>query len=381
MSVSSSSLCSRHSAQALSSCRSVSSTSAAHVVPFAIACDIDGVLVRGGTPIPGAGPVLEYLVDSQRSPNLSRRLPYIFITNGGGCLEEAKATEICDVFFPGLSHPIRSSQILLSHTPMRSLLPQYKDKQILALGSRDYTAVCRSYGFQNVVTVEDVLHAHPELYPFKTYHKRLDLHKDSFSAIFILHDPVDWAPEIQVLCDLLEEGKLSSGSSSSSNSAKKGHIPVYSSNSDLVYSSSHKVPRLAQGAFLAAWETVYQKCYGGTKIDITRFGKPWETSYRHAEKMLVHEARLLGLTGKDPAPHQAHPHKNFPIKRVYAIGDNPSSDVEGANRADGHVCEWISILVKTGVFNDDSAEHKAKYVVADIAEAFRLILELEKYQL
>lgn len=53
----------------------------------------------------------------------------------------------------------------------------------------------------------------------------------------------------------------------------------------------------------------------------------------------------------------------------------------GANRADGHVCEWISILVKTGVFNDDSAEHKAKYVVADIAEAFRLILELEKYQL
>lgn len=64
-------------------------------------------------------------------------------------------------------------------------------------------------------------------------------------------------------------------------------------------------------------------------LDITRFGKPWETSYRHAEKMLVHEARLLGLTGKDPAPHQAHPHKNFPIKRVYAIGDNPSSDVEG----------------------------------------------------
>lgn len=45
------------------------------------------------------------------------------------------------------------------------------------------------------------------------------------------------------------------------------------------------------------------------------------------------------------------------------------------------MCEWISILVKTGVFNDATAEHKAKYVVADVAEAFRLILELEKYQL
>lgn len=69
---------------------------------------------------------------------------------------------------------------------MRSLLPQYKDKQILALGSKDYATVCRSYGFSNVVTVEDVLHAHPELYPFKTYHKRHDLHKDPFSGTFYL---------------------------------------------------------------------------------------------------------------------------------------------------------------------------------------------------
>jgi len=132
------------------------------------------------------------------------------------------------------------------------------------------------------------------------------------------------------------------------------------------------VPRLAQGAFLAAWEAVYEKCYGGTEIgkrgreegreeegwredtcmlllfflsdfssllpsfppvlEITRFGKPWESSYRYAEKMLVHEARLLGLTGKDPPPHVAHPHKDFPIRRVYAIGDNPLSDVEGEGR-------------------------------------------------
>jgi len=52
----------------------------------------------------------------------------------------------------------------------------------------------------------------------------------------------------------------------------------------------------------------------------------------------------------------------------------------GANRADGHLCEWISILVQTGVFNDATAETKARYVVADVAEACRLILELEKYQ-
>src|SRR6056297_1122960 len=228
---------------------------------------------------------------------------------------------------------------MLSHTPMKSLLPLYKDKQILALGSKDYAAVCRAYGFQHVVTVEDVLHAHPELYPFKTYHKRHDLHTDPFAgawvedmtlsvphpclyflsawgtiarhmyaialpllcpdalllslmltcesfpsdtssplpafhrgltAVFILHDPVDWAPEIQVLCDVFEGGRLVG--KDPADSGKHSHIPVYSSNSDLVFSSGYAVPRLAQGAFLTAWEAVYRACYGGKGIGRIRVG-------------------------------------------------------------------------------------------------------------
>lgn len=342
--------------------RTLASTPATPVkplVPFGIAFDIDGVLVRGGTPIPGASRVLDYLVQAQ---HLSGRIPFIFITNGGGCLEEDKAKEISDVFFPELPHKIRHDQVMLSHTPMKALLPTYKDKQVLVLGSKDYVNVCRAYGFNHVVTVEDVLHAHPELYPFKTYHKRHDLHPDPFSgtyvfvglvdlfdrcsivlfgsfpffrahpthhpttAIFVMHDPVDWAPEIQVLCDLVEGGVLVTHPQHAN---RKAQIPVYSSNSDLVFSSTYGVPRLAQGAFFEAWKAVYKTCYGGKDLDVTRYGKPYETSYRHAEKMLVHEARLLGLLGKDPLPHEAHPDKAFPIKKIYAIGDNPLSDVDG----------------------------------------------------
>ena len=48
----------------------------------------------------------------------------------------------------------------------------------------------------------------------------------------------------------------------------------------------------------------------------------------------------------------------------------------GANCADGHICEWVSILVRSGVFKDDSA-HPAKYVVDDVRAALALILELE----
>ncbi|TFJ88675.1 hypothetical protein NSK_000244 [Nannochloropsis salina CCMP1776] len=355
-----------------------SAATSASPVPFAVAFDIDGVLVRGGNQIPGAGRVLEYLVEAQSNPNVARRVPFVFLTNGGGCMEDAKAHEMSDVFFPELPVPIRPSQVMLSHTPMKSLLPLYKDKQILALGSKDYAAVCRAYGFQHVVTVEDVLHAHPELYPFKTYHKRHDLHTDPFAAVFILHDPVDWAPEIQVLCDVFEGGRLVGENPASS--GKHSHIPIYSSNSDLVFSSGYAVPRLAQGAFLAAWEAVYRACYGGKGIEINRFGKPWESSYRHAEKMLVHEARLLGLTGEDLPPHKPHEHKHYPIQRVYAVGDNPLSDVDGANRADGHHCEWVSILVETGVYKE-GMPHAAKHVVADVTEAFRLILELEGYEI
>lgn len=161
------------------------------------------------------------------------------------------------------------------------------------------------------------------------------MHIHTNTAIFILHDPIAWAEEIQVVCDVIEGGTIvtdpqhQTAAGPPSPQARKPQIPLYSSNSDLVFSSTYSVPRLAQGSFLVALNAVYKTCYGGKDIGVTRYGKPFETSYRHAERMLVHEARLLGLTGKDPAPHQPHTHKDFPIKTVYAIGDNPLSDVEG----------------------------------------------------
>jgi hypothetical protein len=51
--------------------------------------------------------VLHYLSDAQKSADVSRRIPFMFITNGGGVLEREKAHEISDVFFPGLPVPVR----------------------------------------------------------------------------------------------------------------------------------------------------------------------------------------------------------------------------------------------------------------------------------
>ena len=60
------------------------------------------------------------------------------------------------------------------------------------------------------------------------------------------------------------------------------------------------------------------------------------------------------------------------------IGDNPESDIEGANRKG-----WNSILVKTGVYQHldekgNENKHNAKFLVQDMNEAFELILKKEK---
>ena len=69
---------------------------------------------------------------------------------------------------------------------------------------------------------------------------------------------------------------------------------------------------------------------------------------------------------------------NNPIGNIYMVGDNPKSDIRGANQAG-----WKSILVKTGVFqgavNDE--EDPAKYVVDNMEQAFELICHNENIKI
>lgn len=69
------------------------------------------------------------------------------------------------------------------------------------------------------------------------------------------------------------------------------------------------------------------------------------------------------------------------ISRFYMIGDNPLADIKGGNDND---CD--SILVRTGVWSgknkfrntiDNDEKNPAKYVVNDMSEAYKVILEKE----
>ena len=60
------------------------------------------------------------------------------------------------------------------------------------------------------------------------------------------------------------------------------------------------------------------------------------------------------------------------VTAIYAIGDNPKSDVKGANNASDR---WTSVLVRTGVFIGDGNDEKnpADKVVDDVGEALTYI--------
>ncbi len=65
------------------------------------------------------------------------------------------------------------------------------------------------------------------------------------------------------------------------------------------------------------------------------------------------------------------------LHQYYAIGDNPKSDICGANAAGP---KWYSILTRTGCFTggENDSEYPARYVADDVLAAVEFILHREK---
>lgn len=60
---------------------------------FGFLFDIDGVLVRGKTPIPAARKAFQKLLNSQGQ----FLVPVVFVTNAGNCLRQKKADQLSHV--------------------------------------------------------------------------------------------------------------------------------------------------------------------------------------------------------------------------------------------------------------------------------------------
>lgn len=58
------------------------------------------------------------------------------------------------------------------------------------------------------------------------------------------------------------------------------------------------------------------------------------------------------------------------LKRVYMVGDNPESDILGANQYVSEAgSKWESILVRSGVYSGGKPAHEPRFVADDVWDA------------
>ncbi|KAI1380838.1 HAD-superfamily hydrolase [Hypoxylon crocopeplum] len=270
-------------------------------------------------------------------------------------------------------------QFIQSHTPYLDLVPEYRDKTILAIGGhgQQIRKLAHDYGFKNVVISSDFVAQLKHIHPFpeisKGHHEEhgccdINLRSTPISAILVWTSPRDWCLDLQLISDLLQsEGGLIDKRRSPKNNGRSfpndgflqdGQPKLYFCNPDFEWSTEHEQPRFAQGAFRAALEGVWSDRTGGkAKLEYTICGKPTLTTYVYGERALREYNERIRPSGK--------------IETVYMVGDNPESDIAGANTFKSpHGTKWKSILVETGVHVAGSEpNHRPYHTTKDVMGA------------
>ncbi|EAW11523.1 putative HAD superfamily hydrolase [Aspergillus clavatus NRRL 1] len=370
-------------------------TSSSQIPDFAFAFDIDGVLLRSSKPIPGAAESLRLLKD--------QGIPFILLTNGGGKHETERVAEISEK----LKVPLDPTVIIQSHSPFAELVKgpneqsSLENKCVLVVGGEGNRCreVAEMYGFKNVVTPGDIFMANPSIWPFsnvfRDYYEKfakplpnpLDPRDPTkgfkIDAIFVFNDPRDWALDAQVIIDLLLSSQGVLGTLSDKNGRtdlpnkgflQDGQPPLYFSNPDLWWAAAYHLPRLGQGGFREALEGTWAAITGGpskgVELKKTVIGKPYQGTYEFAEHQLLrNRARIFG---SDAA---------VPLRNVYMVGDNPESDIRGANSyRSGHGSKWHSILVRTGVYAGGEPEWVPEVIVDNVQTAVEYGIKSSAWQ-
>ncbi|WWD18993.1 TIGR01456 family HAD hydrolase [Kwoniella shandongensis] len=337
-------------------------------VPFpeklAFAFDIDGVLKQGHhNVLPEAKRVLQLL--SGGDGRLSKPIPFLLITNGGGVPDEERRAALSSE----LGVQLGPDQLVQSHTPLRDYVKPYREKPVLVIGGAGESCrrVAESYGLKHAYIPQDVIKWKPAIWDRtalteeeEAFARPADFSQIPLSAVFVMHDTHDWGRDIALILDTLsaKDGILGTKREHKSD---QGEVELVLSNADVEWRSDWPIPRLGQGAFRLSLEAVY-KATTGLELPYKQFGKPFKATYDFSELSL---RRYLSSVGRNP---------DIPLN-VYMVGDNPASDIAGAN-AHG----WSSILVRTGVFSDENGEtpeHKPTVIMDDVEKGVEWAIRRE----
>ena len=219
----------------------------------------------------------------------------------------------------------------------------------------------------------------------------------------VFNDPRDWALDTQLILDLLlsKNGHLGTLSPKNGDAnfpnrgyQQDGQPELYFSNPDLFWASSYHLPRLGQGGFQAALEGVFDAVTGGPKNGVKLrkklFGKPTQGTFAFAEARLRGHRSFL-LQRQQQEQGQGYDNNNEDddggggadtdksLRNVYMVGDNPESDIRGANEFESPTGEskWHSILVRSGVYDGGKPTYEPKVIVKDVWDAVRYGLKRE----
>ncbi|XP_052873904.1 uncharacterized protein YKR070W-like isoform X1 [Gossypium arboreum] len=353
---------------------------------FGIAFDIDGVVLRGNTPIGGASRALRRLYDGSGV----LKVPFVFLTNaysidivgsnfslstGGGIRESKRAAELSEL----LGVKISPSQVLQGHSPFKQLVNRFENELIVAVGKGEPAVVMSEYGFKNVISIDEYALYFDNIDALAPYKKwgtldfavdrtrKCSINSKRVQAAFIVSDSVDWSRDIQVLCDILRTGGLPA-------SEEGPQPPLYFAHDDLKYQGAFPSERLGMGAFRIALESVFNSIHAEA-LKYTYFGKPNPVAFKNAEVVLKQQASFIyrELNIVNHANSGSHD-----FQTLYMIGDNPAVDIKGARQAG---IPWFPILTRTGVFKGDHhsnhPEFPASMVVDTVEEAVDFILRNE----
>ncbi|KAG1957610.1 haloacid dehalogenase-like hydrolase domain-containing [Pimephales promelas] len=266
---------------------------------FGLLFDIDGVLVRGRTPIPAAKQCFRDLVDGDGK----YKVPVVFVTNAGNSLRQTKAEQLSHL----LEVEVSPDQVVLSHSPLR-VFTQFHDLCVLVSGQGPVVEVAHNIGFKNVVTIDMLREAFP-LQDMVDHHRRpKDIIPPSkglppIDAVVLFGEPIRWETNLQLIVDVL----LTNGRPGNTvTSLHYPHIPVLACNMDLLWMAEAKNPRFGHGMFLVCLESIYKKITGCELKYEALIGKPSVVTYNYAELLIRQQAESLGWTR--------------PVERLYAIG-------------------------------------------------------------
>ncbi|KAL4308147.1 hypothetical protein GQ457_01G038090 [Hibiscus cannabinus] len=341
---------------------------------FGIAFDIDGVVLRGTRTIGGAARALRRLYYG--SGDL--KVPFVFLTNGGGVREAKRAAELSEL----LGVKISPSQVLQGHSPFKQLVNRFKNELVVAVGKGEPAVVMTEYGFKNVISIDEYALCFDNIDPLAPHKKwgtmevavnrtrKCSINSERVQAAFVVSDSVDWSRDIQVLCDILRTGGLPA-------SEEGLQPPLYFAHDDLKYQGAFPSERFGMGAFRIALESVFNSIHTEA-LKYTFYGKPNPVAFKNAEVVLKQLASSIyhDLNVENHVNSGSHD-----FQTLYMIGDNPVVDIKGAQQAGN---PWFSILTRTGVFkgNHDSnhPEFPANLVVDTVEDAVDFIMRNE-YQI